>query len=60
MRVAYKTVDDKLDGFLGSDSDPVCKFGLPRVARMRRTSVGQFLGRILEFHLDGQNRSTVI
>ena len=60
MRGAYKTVDDELDGFLGSYTDPVCKFDLPRDARMRRTFVGQFLGRILEFHLDGQKWSSVI
>jgi len=35
MRISYKTVDDKLDGFLGSYSDPVCKYNqLKRDVRM--------------------------
>jgi len=60
MRVAYKAVDDELDGFLGSDSDPACKFNISRDARMGLTFGERFLGRTLEFHLDGQNWSSVI
>ena len=59
MRAAYKTVDDKLDGLLGSYSDPACQRNKTARAMMWGTFGEQFLGKTLEFHLNGQTWSTV-
>ena len=60
MRAAYKTVDDKLDGLLGSYSNPACqRYDTARRKRIRGTFGEQFLGKTLEFHLNGQTWSTV-